>query len=96
VLIPVNMQKSELVKQVTEQLYDDLLKAGIDVLLDDRKDRPGVKFADMELIGIPHRIVVGEKSLQRGILEYRARNQPEAAEIPLDNALKDVLQLVAQ
>jgi prolyl-tRNA synthetase len=96
VLIPVNMQKSELVKQVTEQLYDDLLKAGIDVLLDDRKDRPGVKFADMELIGIPHRIVVGEKSLQRGILEYRARNQPEAAEIPLDNALKDILQLVAQ
>ncbi|MDB4631334.1 proline--tRNA ligase [Pseudomonadales bacterium] len=96
VLIPVNMQKSELVKQVTEQLYDDLLKAGIDVLLDDRKDRPGVKFADMELIGIPHRIVVGEKSLQRGILEYRARNQPEAADIPLDNALKDILQLVAQ
>lgn len=96
VLIPVNMQKSELVKQVTEQLYDDLQKAGIDVLLDDRKDRPGVKFADMELIGIPHRIVVGEKSLQRGILEYRARNQPEAAEIPLDNALKDILQLIAQ
>ncbi|MCH1488097.1 MAG: proline--tRNA ligase, partial [Pseudomonadales bacterium] len=96
VLIPVNMQKSELVKQVTEQLYDDLQKAGIDVLLDDRKDRPGVKFADMELIGIPHRIVVGEKSLQRGILEYRARNQPEAAEIPLDNALRDILQLIAQ
>lgn len=96
VLIPVNMQKSELVRQVTEQLYDDLQKAGIDVLLDDRKDRPGVKFADMELIGIPHRIVVGEKSLQRGILEYRARNQPEAAEIPLDNALKDILQLIAQ
>ena len=96
VLIPVNMQKSELVKQVTEQLYNDLQKAGIDVLLDDRKDRPGVKFADMELIGIPHRIVVGEKSLQRGILEYRARNQPEAAEIPLDNALKDILQLIAQ
>ena len=96
VLIPVNMQKSELVRQVTEQLYDDLQKAGIDVLLDDRKDRPGVKFADMELIGIPHRIVVGEKSLQRGILEYRARNQPESAEIPLDNALKDILQLIAQ
>ncbi|MBT8149344.1 MAG: proline--tRNA ligase [Gammaproteobacteria bacterium] len=94
VLVPVNMQKSELVKTTTKQLYKELEHAGVDVLLDDRNERPGVKFADMELIGIPHRVVIGEKSLQRNVLEYRARSASEAQELPLENALQQLLELL--
>jgi len=85
VLVPINQQKSEAVRAHTEQLYQQLQDAGLDVLLDDRNERPGVKFADMELIGIPHRVVIGDKSLERGVLEYRARNASSAVDIPLDN-----------
>jgi prolyl-tRNA synthetase len=72
-LLPMNMKKSERVREATEALYGELQAAGIDVLLDDRPVRPGVMFTDMELIGIPHRIVVGEKNLDKGMLEYKAR-----------------------
>ncbi|MBC7983778.1 MAG: proline--tRNA ligase, partial [Candidatus Obscuribacterales bacterium] len=61
--------------------------AGIEALYDDRDMRPGVKFADDELLGIPHRFVIGEKSLERGVLEYRNRRAAENVEVPIDSAL---------
>ncbi|NBR08018.1 MAG: proline--tRNA ligase, partial [Planctomycetes bacterium] len=73
VIIPINHKQSADVLQTTEKLYQDLQDAGFDVLLDDRKERPGVMFADHDLIGIPHRIVIGEKSLANGEVEYKHR-----------------------
>jgi prolyl-tRNA synthetase len=87
VLVPINYQKSARVMEVTDQLYGDFTAAGIDVLLDDRDARPGVKFADSELIGIPHRIVIGERGLSAGTLEYRHRRASESTEIPLGEAV---------
>lgn len=94
VLIPINMQKSERVKALTEQLYEQLMSHNIDVLLDDRNERPGVKFADMELIGIPHRIVIGDKGIDKNVLEYRARTATENEDIDLDTALEQILSRV--
>jgi prolyl-tRNA synthetase len=82
VVVPINYQKSERVRRAADQLYEDLGAAGIDVLLDDRDARPGVKFADAELIGIPHRLVVGDRTLETGKLEYRHRRDSESTEIP--------------
>jgi len=81
VLVPINYQKSARVQETADTLYRDFNAAGIDVLLDDRDARPGVKFADSELLGIPHRIVIGERSLNAGNLEYRHRRQTESTEI---------------
>jgi prolyl-tRNA synthetase len=82
ILVPMNYQKSAQVQQAADALYRDFNAAGIDVLLDDRDARPGVKFADAELLGIPHRIVIGERSLSAGNLEYRHRRETESTEIP--------------
>jgi prolyl-tRNA synthetase len=81
VLVPINYQKSARVQATADALYRDFNAAGIDVLLDDRDARPGVKFADSELLGIPHRIVIGERSLAAGNLEYRHRRETESTEI---------------
>ena len=81
VLVPINYQKSAKVQQTADALYRDFNAAGIDVLLDDRDARPGVKFADSELLGIPHRLVIGERSLNTGKLEYRHRRETESREI---------------
>jgi prolyl-tRNA synthetase len=81
VLVPINYQKSAQVQETADALYRDFNAAGIDVLLDDRDARPGVKFADSELLGIPHRIVIGERSLKAGNLEYRHRRETESREI---------------
>ncbi|HEY2780442.1 MAG TPA: proline--tRNA ligase [Steroidobacteraceae bacterium] len=81
VLVPINYQKSAKVQETADALYRDFNAAGIDVLLDDRDARPGVKFADAELLGIPHRIVIGERSLSAGNLEYRHRRETESTEI---------------
>lgn len=81
-LLPMNMKKSQRVREATDTLYEELQAAGIDVLFDDRPVRPGVMFSDMELIGIPHRIVVGEKNLDKGMLEYKARRDDANQEIP--------------
>ncbi len=81
VLVPMNYQKSAKVQETADALYRDFNAAGIDVLLDDRDARPGVKFADSELLGIPHRIVIGERSLASGNLEYRDRRETESTEI---------------
>ena len=81
-LCPMNMHKSERLKVASEQLYQDLLAAGIDVLFDDRKVRAGFMFSDMELIGIPHCIVVGDRGLDAGTVEYKARTAETNEEIP--------------
>lgn len=86
-LLPMNMKKSQRVQEATDRLYEDLQAAGMEVLLDDRLVRPGVMFSDMELIGIPHRVVVGEKNLDQGMLEYKARNGNDNQDIPLSDII---------
>jgi prolyl-tRNA synthetase len=81
-IIPINSKKSQRVREAAETLYAELTTAGLDVLMDDREARPGVMFADMELIGIPHRVVVGEKNLDRDILEYKSRRDSESRDVP--------------
>ncbi|GAB4355496.1 MAG: proline--tRNA ligase [Immundisolibacter sp.] len=85
-LVPINLHKSAAVAEATEQLYAELTAAGVDVLLDDRPERPGVMFADMDLIGIPHRLVIGERGLKDGLVEYKARRADAAENIPLVEA----------
>ena len=87
VLVPMNMTKAPRIREVADRLYAELTNAGIEVLYDDRDARPGVKFADAELIGIPHRIVIGERGLDAGKLEYRGRRDAESTDIDIDNAL---------
>ncbi len=87
VLVPLNAQKSEPVRAAAEALYAELERAGIEVLYDDRDARPGVKFADAELLGIPHRIVIGERGLNAGTLEYRHRRAEASEDFPKDAAL---------
>ena len=87
VVCPVNMDRSDLVKQTAQQLYADLLAAGVDVILDDRGERPGVMFADWELIGVPHRVTIGEKSLKDGVVEYQHRRDSESTKLPVGDVL---------
>ena len=83
VIVPMNYAKSEAVRNAAGALLDELLKAGIDAILDDRDDRAGSMFADWELIGVPHRVVVGERGLKEGKLEYKGRADVEATMIPV-------------
>jgi prolyl-tRNA synthetase len=96
VLVPIGAQKSDRVREVADKLYAELEAAGIEVLYDDRDARPGVKFADAELLGIPHRLVVGERGVEAGKLEYRGRRDTESTEFPLDNALAFIRSRMAQ
>ena len=80
-IVPMGYYKSDAVKQAADDLYRSLKQAGVDVLLDDRNERPGVMFADMELIGIPHRVVIGERGLKDGLFEYKGRRDEEATMI---------------
>ena len=96
VLVPLNQHKSPRVREVADRLYAELTEAGIEVLYDDRDARPGVKFADAELIGIPHRLVVGERGLDAGKLEYRGRRDTESTEFPVDNAVEFIRSRMAR
>ena len=87
VICPIGMDKSEAVKDATLQLYDDCKRAGIDVLLDDRGERPGVMFAESDLMGIPHRVVIGDRGLAEGKVEYKARAIADAQIIALTDIL---------
>ena len=87
VLVPINMHRSEAVCEAAESLYTELTESGYEVLLDDRDARPGVKFADAELIGIPHRIVIGERGLASGELEYRHRRDTESRDLKREEVL---------
>jgi prolyl-tRNA synthetase len=89
-IIALNAQKSEAVKEASEVLYTQACEAGIDVLLDDRAERPGVKFAEADLIGIPHRVVIGDRGLKNGAVEYRQRTDDSAQDVPLGDVLSKI------
>jgi len=84
-LVPINMHKSQRLRDAVMKLYEELQDAGIEVLLDDRKERPGVMFSDAELIGIPHRLTFGERGLDAGTIEYRTRRDSENTDIQLND-----------
>jgi prolyl-tRNA synthetase len=86
-ILPMNINKSEEVREAAERLYTEMSAAGYEVLLDDRNERAGVMFADMELIGIPHRIVIGDRGLKSGMVEYKGRRDAENQDIPLAGLL---------
>jgi prolyl-tRNA synthetase len=86
-LIPLNQQKSQAVRAAADALYESLLAAGIEVLYDDRDARPGIKFADAELLGIPHRLVLGERGIASGSCEYRHRRAGASQDVPLETAV---------
>ncbi|MDI9332251.1 MAG: proline--tRNA ligase [Alphaproteobacteria bacterium] len=84
VICPIGMDRSETVKACAETLYAELLASGVDVLLDDRGERPGVMFADWELIGVPHRITIGDKGLKEGLVEYQHRKDEQAIRVAVE------------
>ncbi|MEY2769584.1 MAG: proline--tRNA ligase [Pseudomonadota bacterium] len=90
VICPIGMDRSEAVRAEAERLYADLLAGGVDVILDDRGERPGAMFADWELIGVPHRITVGDKGLKEGVVEYQHRREAQAERIATDQILAHV------
>ncbi|KWI68128.1 proline--tRNA ligase [Burkholderia ubonensis] len=94
VLCPMGYDRSDAVREATDKLYAELAAAGIDVILDDRGERPGVMFADWELIGVPHRLVIGERGLKEGKLEYQGRRDAEATLLPADTAAATVVEKV--
>jgi prolyl-tRNA synthetase len=91
-LLPMNMHKSPRVREAAEQLWQQMQEAGLEVLFDDRAERPGVMFADLELIGIPHRVVIGERGLDKGLLEYKGRRDTENTDV----AIPDVIGFLKQ
>ncbi|HEX6591766.1 MAG TPA: proline--tRNA ligase [Moraxellaceae bacterium] len=95
-LIPMNWAKSVRIQEESTKLYNALTAAGYDVYFDDRNERPGVKFSDAELIGIPHRLVVGEKGLDAGTLEYKGRRDEEACDVPHNEVLDFLARVVGR
>jgi prolyl-tRNA synthetase len=93
-IVAIGYAKSEMVRQAADSLYDELSNAGFDVMLDDRDERPGVMFADAELIGIPHRVTVGERGLKEGVIEYQSRRGGEAQKITLSDAKEFLTRLL--
>jgi len=93
-LVPIGYRKSDKVRETVDMLYGELVQAGLDVLLDDRDERPGVIFADMDLIGIPHRIVIGDKGLAKGVAEYKGRCDKEPCEIALGDVAGELKKRV--
>ncbi len=90
VLCPISPERFPAVKAASDQLYDQLLAAGVDVILDDRGERPGAMFADWELIGVPHRVTIGERGLKAGEVEYQQRR--DAAATPV--AVAEIFDLI--
>lgn len=91
VLCPMGYDRSDMVREASDQLYQDLTKAGIEVILDDRGERPGAMFADWELIGVPYRVVIGERGLKEGQLEFQARADTEATQLPVAEVAAKVI-----
>lgn len=94
VIIPINGHKSAAVKEQAEALYQEFSRLNVDVLLDDRQERPGVLFADHDLIGIPHRLVVSDRNLEQNVVEYKSRSSGESQQIALDKIVQDILNQV--
>jgi prolyl-tRNA synthetase len=95
VLCPINAERSPEVKATSEQLYAELLAAGVDVILDDRGERPGAMFADWELIGVPHRVNIGDRALKEGNVEYQHRRDSAASAVPVGDIAKALLAKLA-
>ncbi len=93
-IVPMNMHKSERVREQAESIYEELKANGVDVIFDDRKERPGVMFADMELIGMPHRIVIGERGIDAGTVEYKNRTDNEKQELELNSVVAKLIELL--
>ena len=87
VIVPMNYHKSHRVREFADNLYQQLIEQGYEVLFDDRRERPGVLFADMDLIGIPYRLVVGERGIDNGVIEFKARTEQDNQEIKIDDVL---------
>ncbi|WP_415228233.1 proline--tRNA ligase, partial [Psychromonas sp.] len=87
VIVPMNMHKSHRVAELAEKYYAELQAAGVDVLFDDRKERPGIMFADAELMGIPHTLVIGDRSLDNGVIEYKDRQSGVKQEVAIDEVI---------
>ena len=96
VICPVGWGKSEAVRDEAQKLYDALIATGVDAILDDRDERPGVMFADWELIGVPHRVTIGDRGLKEGLVEYQGRRDAEAAKLPVGEVLGHVLDRLQQ
>jgi prolyl-tRNA synthetase len=94
VITPIGYHKSELAKQAADGLYRELTEAGVEVLLDDRDERPGVMFADAELVGIPHRVTIGERGLKEGMVEYLPRRESQARNVPLSEISSHLINLL--
>lgn len=94
VLCPMGYDRSDMVREASDQLYKDLTAAGIEVILDDRGERPGAMFADWELIGVPFRVVVGERGLKEGQLEFQARTDTEATQVPVADVAAKVMTMI--
>lgn len=92
-VIPMNMHKSHRVKEVAEKLYEQMVNVGMEVLFDDRKERPGVMFADMELLGVPHSIIIGERNLDDAKVEYKNRRTGEKQLLSIDEAVEFLQRL---
>jgi prolyl-tRNA synthetase len=90
-LLPMNMHKSQRLREAAEEVYQRLQAAGIEVLFDDRRERPGVMFADAELIGIPHRLIIGEKGLDNRKIEYKGRRDKQSQNLPWDQTVEFIL-----
>jgi prolyl-tRNA synthetase len=86
-IVPLGLKRSDVVREAAEALYNQMVAAGIDVVLDDRDERPGVMFADMELIGVPHRVVVSDRGLKEGMLEYQGRTEASGTKIAQSEAV---------
>jgi prolyl-tRNA synthetase len=93
-LVPIGYRKSDKVRETVDKLYSELVHTGYDVLLDDRDERPGVIFADMDLIGIPHRLVIGDKGLAKGVAEYKGRRDAAAREVAFGDIANEIGRLV--
>jgi prolyl-tRNA synthetase len=92
-IVPVNVT-DERMRNASESLYRDLQSAGVEVLLDDREERPGIKFKDADLLGIPYRVTIGGKGLDRGVFELKGRREPAASDLPIENAVDRLATLV--
>jgi len=95
-IVPIGYQKNAAVRDAADHLYQELMQSGVDVLLDDREERPGVLFADMDLIGVPHRVVLGERGLAAGNAEYKARRDEKGTDVPLASIGAHLKERLAQ
>ena len=94
-LLPINY-KDKAIREAADQFYGDLQQRGVDVLLDDRDERPGVKFKDADLVGIPLRVTIGTKGLEKGCIELRSRREGKTEEIPLADGVKKIDAILTQ